>query len=67
MPPFVLATGEAPPAADQQPADPMAGLQAHYEMILQNYAGLWQRGLLDEQGLSAWQQAYDAYRQIGGQ
>ena len=65
--PFVLATGEAPAAADQQPADPMADLHAHYAMILQNYAGLWQRGLLDEQGLSAWQQAYDAYRQIGGQ
>jgi hypothetical protein len=65
--PFVLATGDAQETAQQQPVDPMAGLHAHYAMILQSYASLWQRGMLDEQGLDAWQQAYDAYRQIGGQ
>lgn len=73
--PFVLATGGPqnamqPPTAGQMPepmADPMAGLRAHYAMILQSYAGLWQRGLLDAQGLAAWHQAHDAYRQIGGQ
>ena len=36
-------------------------------MILQSYAGLWQRGMLDEQGMSAWQQAYEAWQQLGGQ
>ncbi|WP_205962153.1 zinc metalloprotease [Paracoccus siganidrum] len=59
--PFVLGTG-APAASAQQPAP----LLAHYAQILQSYASLHQRGLLDAQGLAAWQQAYAAYQQLGG-
>ena len=40
---------------------------AHYVQILAQYAGLYRRGLLDAQGMAAWQQLYAAYRQIGGQ
>ena len=39
----------------------------HLGMILGNYAGLHQRGLLDEQGYAGWQQAWAAYVQSGGQ
>lgn len=62
--PFVLGTGA--PAAAQEPAQP-APLLAHYAQVLHTYASLHQRGLLDAQGLAAWQQAYAAYQQLGGQ
>ncbi len=65
MTPFVLGTGAAP--AQQHAADPQAALLAHYATILQSYLGLWQRGMLDEQGLAAWQQAYEAWQALGGQ
>ncbi|RCW84066.1 zinc metalloprotease [Paracoccus lutimaris] len=65
--PFVLGTSGSQDAAHQHAPDPQAGLLAHYATILQSYAGLYQRGQLDEQGLSAWQQAYEAWQQLGGQ
>jgi hypothetical protein len=58
--PFVIGTG-APPGVAAQPSP----IRAHYEQILAQYAGLHQRGLLDEQGMSAWQQAYAAWQQLG--
>ena len=62
--PFVLATGR-PPEAPAQTAG--AQLLGHYAQILQHYAGLHRRGLLDAQGMAAWQQVHAAYRQVGGQ
>lgn len=66
--PFVLGTG-GPQAHAAMPTapQPAAEVQRHYAMILALYAGLYQRGLLDPQGLAAWQQAWAAYRQGGGQ
>ena len=67
--PFVIGTGAAPgahqPAAPQDDGRAMA-LQ-HLGMILSNYAGLHQRGMLDDQGYAGWQQAWAAYVQSGGQ
>ena len=39
----------------------------HYVMLLQSYAQLHQRGMLDAQGMAAWEQTYSAYTQMGGQ
>ena len=61
--PFVLGTGAEAGGGQQRPA-PML---THYAQILQHYAALHQRGLLDDQGLTAWQQAYEDYRALGGQ
>ena len=60
--PFVLGTG----APQAQPQDARAQYLAHYAQILQQYADLNQRGMLDAQGLAAWQQAWAAYQQLGG-
>lgn len=67
--PFVLGTGAAPNANAAAPqADPNAGAAlAHYAQILATYADLYQRGMLDEQGMMGWQQTYAAYVQMGGQ
>lgn len=63
--PFVMGTGRPPEAgAGGQPQAQMLG---HYAQILAQYAWLHQRGMLDSQGLAAWQQVYAAYRQMGGQ
>jgi hypothetical protein len=39
---------------------------AAYEQILSQYASFYQRGMLDQQGLAAWQQVWTAYRQLVG-
>lgn len=62
--PFVMGTG-APPA--QPPVQDMrAQYLSYYGQILQQYAELHQRGMLDAQGHASWQQAWDAYQQLGG-
>ncbi len=71
--PFVLGTGAAPGGGGGAPQAPVAGpaispqILGVFGQLLHQYAGLHQRGLLDEQGLAAWQQAYAAYQQMGGQ
>lgn len=65
--PFVLATGSAPGAHHAAPSDDRTAMMQHYAMILGTYAQLYQRGLLDEQGMAGWQQAYQAYVGLGGQ
>ncbi len=63
--PFVLGTGVSQvQSAPQQ--DARAQYLAHYAQILQQYAELNQRGMLDAQGLAAWQQIWAAYQQLGG-
>lgn len=67
--PFVLSTGTNP-YAPAQPTytgydyDERAAMARHYEMMLATYDDLYQRGLLDEQGMMAYQQLYDAYMQL---
>ena len=71
--PFVLSTGAAPGASIHPPQQPQAHVQGqaamlqHYAMLLSSYADLYQRGMLDEQGIMGWQQTYAAYAQMGGQ
>ncbi len=70
--PFVLGTGAAPGASlqppQQQPAfDPNQAILQHYVMILSSYADLYQRGMLDDQGMMGWRQTWAAYAQMGGQ
>lgn len=71
--PFVLGTGAAPGVSlqppQQQPSsiDPRQEMLPHYVMLLSSYADLYQRGLLDEQGMMGWQQTWAAYAQMGGQ
>ena len=65
--PFVLATGSAPGMQPQAPTDERSMMMQHYAMILGTYASLHQRGLLDQQGMAGWQQAYQAYAALGGQ
>lgn len=61
--PFVLGTGR--PEETGRP-DPGGAVLAHYAQILAQYAGLHRRGLLDAQGMAAWQQLYAAYAELGG-
>lgn len=72
--PFVLGTGAAPgqPQAQPQPQQPAPDqgqqmMLQHYAMILSQYMQLNQRGMLDPQGMQGFQQAYEAYVQMGGQ
>ncbi|WP_210115044.1 M43 family zinc metalloprotease [Roseovarius aestuariivivens] len=62
--PFVLGTGR-PEETGQ--ADGTASALGQYAQLLAQYAGLYQRGMLDAQGMAAWQQLYATYRQLGGQ
>lgn len=65
--PFVLGTGAA---AGAQPAGGAAAQSStldSYTQLLGQYASLYQRGMLDAQGMEGWRQAYAAYRQMGGQ
>ena len=75
--PFVLGTGDVsagqmqgqPPGYDPQRDAEIAHQQAmlgQYAMLLGAYADFYQRGLLDQQGMAAWQQVYEAYAQMGG-
>ncbi|MCA0974220.1 hypothetical protein LCL99_07040 [Halomonas denitrificans] len=70
--PFVLATGQPPAGASLKPptsdgADNGQALLAEYAQMLAYYAQLHQMGMLDQQGMMAWQQAWEAYLQLGGQ
>lgn len=59
--PFVLATPAG--AGGRQP---QAGLAAGYGQLLAQFARLHARGLLDAEGMAAWQEAAAAYRQLVG-
>ena len=59
--PFVLATG-AGGGGDAIRGEALGA----YRQLLEQYAGLYRRGLLDSQGLQGWQQAWAAYQQLGG-
>lgn len=63
--PFVMGTG-IPAMQAAQPYDARTQHLAHYAQILQQYAELNQRGMLDAQGQAAWQQIWAAYQQLGG-
>lgn len=54
-----------PPTSDG--ADNGQALLAEYAQMLAYYAQLHQMGMLDQQGMMAWQQAWEAYLQLGGQ
>jgi hypothetical protein len=67
--PFVLGTGSAPLTTGTTAGGTDAlreQMLASYAQILGQYAGLHQRGMLDQQGLATWTQAWAAYRQLGG-
>tara|TARA_B100000678_G_scaffold139915_1_gene116766 strand:- start:889 stop:2454 length:1566 start_codon:yes stop_codon:yes gene_type:complete len=72
--PFVLATGQAPSGASLKPPvadgggeqDQSQALLGEYAQLLAQYAQLYQQGMLDQQGMLAWQQAWAAYVQLGG-
>lgn len=61
--PFVMATGGATGVSGDQPRAQI--LQA-YGQLLGQFAQLYQRGMLDAQGLAAWRQAWANYQQMGG-
>ena len=67
--PFVLGTGM--PGGSMQPQQPpqqdaRAQYAAYYAQILAQYAEMNQRGMLDAQGMAAWEQLWAAYQQLGG-
>ncbi|MEM1128995.1 MAG: M43 family zinc metalloprotease [Pseudomonadota bacterium] len=65
--PFVLSTGGGAQPPDQREMEFRAAVLQHYASLLMQYAALYQRGMLDAQGLAGWQQTYNAYVQMGGQ
>ncbi|NER78494.1 MAG: hypothetical protein F6K42_02745 [Leptolyngbya sp. SIO1D8] len=59
--PFVLATPVNPQQAHKNQ------IVSAYTQLLSHYAQLYYRGMLDSQGLSAWQQTWAAYQQLFSQ
>lgn len=61
--PFALDTGAAPTGGVQ---NAQISLLSAYLQLLSQYSSLYQRGMLDAQGYSAWQQAWGDYTRLGG-
>ena len=64
--PFVLGTGSAPGGTSVGLEQGNSQVAQAYNQILAQYAGLYQRGMLDAQGLASWQQVWSSYQQIVG-